>query len=94
MGGDEFMLILPEVAGVKDVAKTAKKILEAVREPFVLDDHELHITTSIGIALYPYDGEDADTLMRNADIAMYQAKEKGRDNTQRYTAAMNAKASG
>jgi diguanylate cyclase (GGDEF)-like protein/PAS domain S-box-containing protein len=92
MGGDEFMLILPEVAGVKDAANTAKKILEAVREPFVLDDYELNITTSIGIALYPYDGEDTDTLMRNADIAMYRAKRQGRDNCQRYTSPMNAEA--
>jgi len=85
MGGDEFMLILPEIGRVKDAAKTAKKILEAVREPFVLDDHQLHITTSIGIALYPDGGEDGDTLVKNAEIAMYRAKDQGRDNYQRYT---------
>jgi diguanylate cyclase (GGDEF)-like protein/PAS domain S-box-containing protein len=85
MGGDEFILVLPELARVEDVTRVAQKILEAFREPFVCDGHELHITTSIGIAIYPYDGEDADTLMKNADIAMYRAKDLGRDSTQRYT---------
>jgi len=85
MGGDEFMLICPEIAQAGDATKVAPKILEAVREPFEFDDHELHITTSIGIALYPEDGEDVDTLMKNADIAMYRAKDRGRDNAQRYT---------
>ena len=92
MGGDEFMLILPEIDRVEDAAKVAQKILEAVRRLFVFDGHALRITTSIGIAIYPYDGEDADTLMKNADIAMYRAKEQGRDNYQCYTPAMKAKA--
>jgi len=82
MGGDEFMLLLPEIAQMEDVAKVAQKILEALREPFGFDGYELHITTSIGIALYPDDGEDGDTLMKNADIAMYRAKDQGRDNYQ------------
>ena len=92
MGGDEFMLLLPEIAGGEDPARIAQKILEAFRKPFVLDGHEFHVTTSIGISLYPEDGEDADTLMKNADIAMYRAKDLGRDNYQRYTPAMTAKA--
>jgi len=87
MGGDEFMLLLPEIAGGEDPARIAQKILEAFRKPFVLEGHELHITTSIGIAVYPEDGEDADTLMKDADIAMYRAKDLGRDNYQRYTLA-------
>ena len=91
MGGDEFMLILPEVAQAKDVAEIAAKILEAIRTPMAFNEHEIHITTSVGIALYPDDGEDVDTLMKNADIAMYHAKDQGRDNCQRYTAAMSAK---
>ena len=91
-GGDEFWLLLPEMARVEDSAKVAQRVMEAVREPLVLDGHELHITTSIGIAIYPDDGEDADTLMKNADIAMYRAKELGRNNYQRYTLAMNEKA--
>ena len=88
MGGDEFMLLLPEVAGGEGAAEAAsasvvaQKILEAIREPFVLNGHELHVTTSIGIAMYPDDGGDADMLMKNADIAMYRAKDQGRDNYQ------------
>jgi len=84
MGGDEFMLLLPEIAGGEGAAEVAQKILEAFREPFILDDHEIHVTTSIGIALYPEDGEDGDTLMKNADIAMYRAKDGGRDSYQRW----------
>ena len=92
MGGDEFMLLLPEIDRVEDAAKVAPKVLEAIREPFIFDGHELTITTSIGIAIYPEDGEDADTLMKNADIAMYRAKDGGRDNYQCYTPSMNTKA--
>ena len=92
MGGDEFMLLLPETAREEAAAKIATKILETFREPFAFDDHELYITTSIGIAIYPNDGGDADALMRNADIAMYRAKDKGRDNYQRYTSATKVKA--
>jgi len=87
MGGDEFMLLLPEIAGGEGAAEVAQKILEAVRRPFVFGGHELHVTTSIGTALYPDDGEDGDTLMKNADIAMYRAKDRGRDNYQCYTPA-------
>jgi diguanylate cyclase (GGDEF)-like protein/PAS domain S-box-containing protein len=87
MGGDEFMLLLalPRITGEEDASKTAQRILEAFRRPFVFNGHKLHITTSIGISLYPSDGEDADTLMKNADIAMYCAKERGRDNYQHYS---------
>jgi diguanylate cyclase (GGDEF)-like protein len=85
MGGDEFMLICPEMARGEAAAKVAHKILDAIRKPFVCDGHQLHVTTSIGIALYPDDGEDVDMLMKKADIAMYHAKEKGRDSYQRYT---------
>ena len=92
MGGDEFTLLLPEMSQGENVARVAQKILEAFRESFVFDGHEIHISTSIGIALYPDDGEDADTLMKNADIAMYHAKDRGRDNYQHYTPAMKAKA--
>lgn len=85
MGGDEFMLILSEIPRVEDTAKIAQKILEAFRKPFVFDGHELHVTTSIGIAIYPYDGKDADMLMKNVDVAMYRAKNQGRDNYQYYS---------
>jgi diguanylate cyclase (GGDEF)-like protein len=84
MGGDEFMLILPESDGDEDAVAVAVKVLEAFRKPFEFDGHEIRITTSVGIALYPDDGEDWDTLMKNVDIAMYRAKDRGRDNVQRY----------
>ena len=84
MGGDEFMLILTEVAEAGDADEVAQKILEAIRKPYVFDGHEIHVTTSIGIALYPDAGEDEDTLMKNADIAMYRAKDLGRDNYQHW----------
>jgi diguanylate cyclase (GGDEF)-like protein/PAS domain S-box-containing protein len=87
MGGDEFMLIIPEVAQAEDAAQVAQKILEAIREPFEFDDRRIRTTTSIGIALCPEDGADVDILMRNADIAMYRAKDRGRDNVQRYAGA-------
>jgi diguanylate cyclase (GGDEF)-like protein len=90
MGGDEFFLLLPELTQGKDAATIAQKIMKAFREPFVFDGHKLSITTSIGIALYPDDGEQVDILLINADIAMYQAKGKGRNNYQRYTATMRA----
>jgi diguanylate cyclase (GGDEF)-like protein/PAS domain S-box-containing protein len=89
VGDDEFMLILPGIAREYHADKVAHKILEAIRRSFVFDGHELNITISIGIALYDDDGEDADTLMKRADIAMYRAKDQGRDNYQRYTPTMN-----
>ncbi len=87
MGGDEFMLLLPGITRLEDAAKTARKTLEAFRRPVEFDSHKFRITTSIGIALYPDDGEDSDTLVKNADIAMYRAKGEGRDNYQCYTSA-------
>jgi diguanylate cyclase (GGDEF)-like protein/PAS domain S-box-containing protein len=92
LGGDEFMILLSGVKAVEDAAKVAEKILYAIRPSFMIDGHELHITTSIGISLYPYDGQDTDTLVKNSDIALYRAKEYGRNNYQLYTAAMNARA--
>jgi len=94
LGGDEFMLILPQIAQTNVAEKISQKLLEAVREPFVIDDNELHVTTSIGVVVYPEDAEDIETLVKNADIAMYRAKNKGRDNYQRYTPAVDAEASG
>jgi diguanylate cyclase (GGDEF)-like protein len=85
MGGDEFLLILPEITQVEAAATVAHRILGAIRKPIMVDDHELRITASIGIAMYPDDSEDVDALVKNADIAMYRAKEAGRDNFQRYT---------
>jgi diguanylate cyclase (GGDEF)-like protein len=87
IGGDEFLLLLPELLQIEYTTTLAQKILHAFREPFVFNDHQLHITTSIGIAIFPDDGDNSDTLMKNADIAMYRAKNKGRDGFQRYTPA-------
>ena len=88
IGGDEFCLLLPEVDRVQDAATIAQKVLKAFHKPFVLDVHDLTITTSIGVAMYPDDGEAVKTLLKNADVALYQAKQKGRDNFQRYASVM------
>ena len=79
IGGDEFILVLPQILQANDAAKFAQRILDTFREPFVFDDHRLHITTSIGIAVYPEGGKDIESLLKNADTAMYWAKGKGRD---------------
>jgi len=84
MGGDEFILLLPEATHVKDITKIAKKILESIKKPFLISGQELHVTTSIGISVYPTHGSDAETLIKNADIAMYQAKKSGRNKFFRY----------
>jgi diguanylate cyclase (GGDEF)-like protein len=84
MGGDEFLLLLPEMAEAGDASHAAERILQVIRQPFVLESHTLHITTSVGFAMYPDDGGDGDALVKKADLAMYRAKEEGRDNYQRY----------
>jgi diguanylate cyclase (GGDEF)-like protein/PAS domain S-box-containing protein len=92
LGGDEFTLLLPELTHAEDAALVAQKILEAVRYPFHIEGREFYITTSIGISVFPEDGPDAETLIKSADTAMYQAKEQGRDNYQLFNALVNAKA--
>lgn len=82
MGGDEFLLILPEVDKTEDSDIIARKIIEIFQEAYVLDERQISITTSIGISIYPDNGTDVDTLLRNADIAMYDAKKAGRNNYQ------------
>jgi len=84
LGGDEFVLLLSPIPKMEDATKVAQKILGAFRKPFVLGGHRLNITTSIGIAVYPEDGEDVETLLKNADTAMYWAKEQGRNNYELY----------
>ncbi len=86
MGGDEFVLLLPSVGSYENAVVTAAKIVTAFREPFFCNDHTLNVTASIGIADFPEDGEDAETLLKKADIALYRVKEDGRDNFQRFTA--------
>ena len=92
LGGDEFILLLPGIQRPVEVARLAEKILQALREPKVVNGHELFVTASMGIALYPEDGHDAETLIQNADTAMYRAKEQGRNHYQLYTPAMNTRA--
>jgi diguanylate cyclase (GGDEF)-like protein len=92
--GDEFALLLTQVGGTEgeDVGAVIFQINESLKLPFLIDEHELFITVSIGISLYPDDGADAPTLLKNADAALYRAREQGGDNYQFYTADMNAKA--
>ena len=90
LGGDEFVVLLPELAEEPDVAIVAQKILSAVARPFTLLGQEFRITASIGISTYPQDGADEQTLTKNADIAMYQAKEEGKNNFQFYSETLNA----
>ena len=90
LGGDEFMVLLPRIGGSADAGRIAKKIIECLVDPISCNGHELHITTSIGISIYPYDGADAETLIKHADISMYRAKELGRNKAVYYTAEMNA----
>jgi len=92
LGGDEFTLLVVDLATDDDIGKIAQKVLEAIAKPFRIDEHELYVTTSIGIALYPQDGSDPDTLLKNADAAMYRAKELGRSNYQLCAPAMNTRA--
>ncbi|HEY3203034.1 MAG TPA: PAS domain S-box protein [Thermoanaerobaculia bacterium] len=82
LGGDEFLVLLPGVAAEQDAAVVGRKILEAIRLPVQIQERELSVTMSIGIALYPADGLDAESLVSNADRAMYRAKVQGRDNCQ------------
>jgi diguanylate cyclase (GGDEF)-like protein/PAS domain S-box-containing protein len=91
-GGDEFVILLSEVAHARDATVCADKILDALRAPHRIDQHEVHVTTSIGIVTYPDDGLDADALMEHADFAMYHAKENGRDNRQFFKRDMNIRA--
>lgn len=90
MGGDEFVILLPEIRDGSQVQPVADKILTEVGSPFTLAGQEFRITISIGIALYPHDGEDEQTLMKNADTAMYYAKERGRNNFQFYSEELNS----
>jgi len=93
IGGDEFVVVLPEVKRSSDVAQVAQKVIESLSLPTVIDERELAVTCSIGIAVFPDDGRDAETLIRNADAAMYHAKELGRANYQFFTEQMNLAAS-
>ena len=90
-GGDEFVLLLSRVDEAEDAAASVQKVIKALAVPLDVDGHRLHVTASIGLSMYPDDGQDADTLIRNADIAMYRAKERGRNVYQFYTPDMNVR---
>jgi diguanylate cyclase (GGDEF)-like protein/PAS domain S-box-containing protein len=91
-GGDEFVVLLSEMEESEDAAITSRRILKDVAEPHNIDPHDLHVTASIGVSVYPDDGLDAETLIKNADTAMYQAKENGRQSYQFFTSVMNVRA--
>jgi diguanylate cyclase (GGDEF)-like protein/PAS domain S-box-containing protein len=91
-GGDEFVVLLSEMEQSKDAAISALRILQAVAEAHTIDQHDLHVTASVGVSVYPDDGLDAETLIKNADTAMYQAKENGRQSYQFFKTAMNVRA--
>jgi len=92
LGGDEFVIVLSEVAHARDAAICAEKVLHSLRFPVVVDGHEVRISTSIGIAIFPDDGNDVGSLLQNADSAMYAAKGLGRDNYNFYRRELNTAA--
>jgi diguanylate cyclase (GGDEF)-like protein len=91
-GGDEFVLLLAEVDTVKDAARAAAMLIEATSEPYVVGSHRLYVSASIGLSIYPDDGSDVETLLRNADTAMYHAKKNGRANFQMFSPNMHMRA--
>ncbi|QXM05515.1 putative bifunctional diguanylate cyclase/phosphodiesterase [Crassaminicella indica] len=92
LGGDEFIIILEEIKSVQNVIKIVHKIFHIFEKYFLLKGHEIYVTASIGITIYPSDGDSMEGLMQNAEVAMYRAKEKGKNNYQLYTPQMNESA--
>jgi diguanylate cyclase (GGDEF)-like protein len=91
-GGDEFVLLLTAMDTVQDAAHAAAMLVEATSVPYLVGSHRLHVSASIGLSIYPDDGSDAETLLRNADTAMYHAKKNGRNNFQLFSPDMHARA--
>jgi len=91
-GGDEFVVLLSEVEAVNDAALMAEKLIKDMIEPHLIDMHRLHVTLSIGISIFPDDGKDVETVLSNADIAMYHAKKSGRNKYQVFAPEMSARA--
>ena len=89
LGGDEFTILLEDVHTTEEISRVADKLLAAISESGEVSGHELHLSTSIGVTVYPIDDHDADTLLRNADLAMYHAKQEGRNNVQFFSPDMS-----
>lgn len=92
LGGDEFTILLTNIRDAQDARKVARRMLESLARPFVLEGHEVSVSASVGIAIFPADGDSLEQLLKNSDTAMYQAKEQGRNNAQFYSATMNSQA--
>ncbi len=92
LGGDEFIVSLADIGRGEDAAKVARRVLESLQRPFRIADQEVFVSASIGISLFPQDGNDVESLLRNADTAMYHAKDSDRSNFQFYNQSMNASA--
>ena len=90
LGGDEFVLLVTEQGSDSGTLRVAQRVIAAISQPFAIEQREFKVTCSVGIASFPHDGEDADTLLRNADTAMYRAKDLGRNTFQLYSSEMNA----
>ncbi len=91
IGGDEFVVVLTDAEREENITATTQRVMDAVVEPVVIKGKEFYVSASIGVSIYPRDGQDAETLLKNADVAMYRAKEHGRNNYQFYTPEMNAR---
>ncbi|MGE5576023.1 MAG: diguanylate cyclase domain-containing protein [Syntrophothermus sp.] len=89
LGGDEFIAVIPDITDAQNAAMLAQRVIDTLAQPFVLEGQELFITSSIGISIYPSDGDDIETLIKNADMAMYRAKEQGKNRYHFYAPAMN-----
>ncbi|WP_341525733.1 EAL domain-containing protein [Nostoc sp. UHCC 0302] len=92
-GGDEFIILLPEIHNLNDVVQIQEQILETLKAVFDIENYQLHISASIGTALYPIHGEDAETLIKHADATLYRVKSQGRNNYQFYNSTINSQAS-
>lgn len=91
LGGDEFVIVLNDITTIRNVARFAEKVLGFFADPFEVNGQEIFITASIGVTVFPADGDSVDSLLKNADVAMYHAKEQGRNNYQFFTSEMNLK---
>jgi len=92
LGGDEFVVVMPKVGDIGEARTVSEKLMHALEPPFLVEGHELHVAGSLGVCLFPEDGRDVETLMRNADTAMYQAKASGRNRVQFFAQNMNVAA--